>query len=137
MFVLDASVALSWFFEDEASEESLRVRGRLTEERAVVPALWMYEVANAFVVASRRGRMTLDQAARAAQLLAELPIDVEPPGRDVTDLLDLAAAHAVSAYDASYLQLASLRGIPLATLDQRLTTAAKVVGVQLLSDDRS
>ena len=137
MFVLDASVALSWFFEDEASEESLRVRGRLTEERAVVPALWMYEVANAFVVASRRGRMTLDQAARAAQLLAELPIDVEPPGRDVTDRLDLAAAHAVSAYDASYLQLASLRGIPLATLDQRLTTAAKVVGVQLLSDDRS
>ncbi len=137
MFVLDASVALSWFFEDEASEESLRVRGRLTEERAVVPALWMYEVANAFVVASHRGRMTLDQAARAAQLLAELPIDVEPPGRDVTDLLDLAAAHALSAYDASYLQLASLRGIPLATLDQRLTTAAKVVGVQLLSDDRS
>lgn len=137
MFVLDASVALSWFFEDEAGEESLGVRTRLTEERAVVPALWLYEVGNALTVASRRGRMTPEQASRAAQLLAELPVDVEPPSRDVTDLLELAATSGLSVYDAAYLQVASRRGIPLATSDQRLITAAKAAGVQLLSDDRN
>lgn len=136
MFVLDASVALSWFFEDEASGESLAVRARLTAERAVVPALWLYEVGNALSVVSRRGRMTPELASRAAQLLAELPVDVEPPSRDVTDLLALAATVGLSVYDASYLQLASVRGVPLATVDERLTAAARAAGVQVLSDDR-
>jgi predicted nucleic acid-binding protein len=44
--------------------------------------------------------------------------------------LNLGLAHRLSAYDASYLELAIRRGLPLATLDQRLRDAAVAAGVQ-------
>jgi hypothetical protein len=39
--VLDASLALQWFLEDEADRKySLGVLSNLTEKRALVPVLW-------------------------------------------------------------------------------------------------
>ena len=43
------------------------------------------------------------------------------------DLLALARAHDLSSYDASYLDLAMKKGLPLATLDKKLKRAAKAV----------
>lgn len=46
-FVLDASLTLQWFLEDEAKREySLAVLASLSEIRALVPMLWFYEVGN-------------------------------------------------------------------------------------------
>ena len=44
-------------------------------------------------------------------------------------MLSLARAHKLSAYDAAYLELALRRGLPLATLDDKLKAAAQAVGV--------
>jgi len=44
--------------------------------------------------------------------------------------LNLGLTYRLSAYDASYLELAIRRGLPLATLDQRLRDAAMAAGVQ-------
>jgi predicted nucleic acid-binding protein len=44
-------------------------------------------------------------------------------------VLSLARAHRLSAYDATYLELALRRGLPLATLDGKLKAAASAVGV--------
>ncbi|HSG46523.1 MAG TPA: type II toxin-antitoxin system VapC family toxin [Longimicrobiales bacterium] len=41
-----------------------------------------------------------------------------------------ARVRGLSAYDASYLDLAMRYGIPLATLDQRLRAAAEAEGVE-------
>jgi predicted nucleic acid-binding protein len=35
----------------------------------------------------------------------------------------------LSVYDASYLELATRRGLPLATLDKDLMAAAKAIGI--------
>jgi predicted nucleic acid-binding protein len=43
--------------------------------------------------------------------------------------LHVARTHALSSYDASYLELALRRRVPLATLDGRLKDAAKTAGV--------
>jgi predicted nucleic acid-binding protein len=43
--------------------------------------------------------------------------------------LGLARTHNLSAYDAAYLELAVRRGLPLATLDDKLKTAATRIGV--------
>jgi predicted nucleic acid-binding protein len=131
-FVLDASVALAWCFADEVSSATLRIRDRLATERAIVPSLWLYEVANALTVASRRGRMSAEMATDMARLLVSLPIDLAEPVRDLTEPIHLATQHNLSAYDAAYLHLAITSELPLATLDDRLATAARAAGVHLL-----
>jgi len=133
-FVLDASVALAWCFADEVSPATLTIRDRLTSERAIVPSLWLYEVANALTVASRRGRMSAETATDMARLVVSLPIDLAEPVRDLTELMHLAAQHGLSAYDAAYLHLALTSELPLATLDDRLATSARAAGVRLLGD---
>lgn len=53
--VLDASLALQWFVEDEAGRQySLSVLASLSSKRAVVPILWFYEVGNGLLMAYRR-----------------------------------------------------------------------------------
>ena len=43
--VLDASLALQWFLEDESGRQyCLSVLASLSSKRAVVPILWFYEV---------------------------------------------------------------------------------------------
>lgn len=53
--VLDASLALQWFLEDETDRKySLEVLNSLAEKRGAVPFLWLYEVGNGLLMAQRR-----------------------------------------------------------------------------------
>ncbi len=54
-FVLDASVALAWFFVDERSDYSMSVHQSLEHCQAIVPWIWPFEVANVFWSASVAG----------------------------------------------------------------------------------
>jgi predicted nucleic acid-binding protein len=59
-FVLDASLTLQWFLEDEADRKySLAVLASLSEKRALVPLLFFYEVGNGLVTACRRKRINV------------------------------------------------------------------------------
>jgi predicted nucleic acid-binding protein len=131
--VLDASVTLAWCFEDEGAE-ALTALERARDGVAHVPALWPLEVANALVVAERRRRLSEAEATRFLDLLAALAIEVEPAPQlaGLASLLALARGHGMSVYDASYLELALRRGLPLATLDTALASAASAVGVGLV-----
>jgi hypothetical protein len=61
-FVLDASLTLQWFLEDETDRKySLVVLASLSEKRALVPMQWFYEVGNGLLMACRRKRISLDQ----------------------------------------------------------------------------
>jgi predicted nucleic acid-binding protein len=65
--------------------------------------------------------------------LAALPItvDEETKTHAFGDTVNLGRSHGLSVYDAAYLELAMRRGVPLATLDEKLKTAAQAVGVPL------
>jgi predicted nucleic acid-binding protein len=132
-FVLDCSVSAAWCLLDETSDAADGVLSRLADEEALVPALWLMEMANVLVVAERKGRITPADGARAVELLSMLPIRVEPA--EPTDLNAcrlLAREYGLSAHDASYLELAQRAGLPLATMDQALDAAAKRCGIPLL-----
>jgi predicted nucleic acid-binding protein len=75
--VLDASLTLAWYFEDEASVEADRLLSAITHGGAVVPPLWRLEVANGFQSAIRRKR--IDQRYRDDSLadLRLLPIEID------------------------------------------------------------
>ena len=127
--VIDASVALAWCFADEKHPYAAGVLRLLESRTAVVPAIWPLEVANALVIAERRGRLRL---ARTAELIAELSklgISVDPDSlaQAWKETLALARRHTLSVYDAAYLELASRENVPLATLDEALARAARKV----------
>jgi len=132
-FVLDTSVAVSWFFEDEAGEYTTTVLESLTEWEAVVPSLWSLEVANVLLVAERRRRCSEAEAARFIELLESLPIatDDDTARRALHGTYQLAREYDLTAYDAAYLELAMRLGVPLATFDRQLAEAAVKAGVTI------
>jgi predicted nucleic acid-binding protein len=126
-FVVDASTALSWCFPDEVTVLPT------DEAVAVVPALWLLEVANGLLVGERRGRITRAQAVRLSEcLLAALEVQVDDASDAFKDVLPLAREYGLSAYDAIYLELAIRWGLPLATVDGKLAASAGRSGVDLL-----
>lgn len=130
-FVLDNSIVMSWCFEDEYSEYGGAVLDSLDEGEAVVPAIWPLEVANVLLVAERRGRLAKADSSRFLALLAELSIVVEQerPERMLKEIMALARDQNLSAYEASYLDLAMRLGLPIASQDTSLLKAAKKCGV--------
>lgn len=133
-FVLDASVTMAWAFHDEAVPYANRVLALLSDESAQVPGVWPLEVTNAILNGERRRRLQPADTSRFTALLQALPIRVVDTSIDraIDRILALARANNLSAYDASYLELAMRAGVPLATQDERLRAAAKEVGVSLV-----
>lgn len=129
-FVIDASAALAWCFEDEGGD-ALQILERVRGATLYAPAMWPLEIANALLVAVRRKRLTAADATRYVELLAALEVEIEAPHSlsSLGALTALAQAHGLSAYDASYLELALRRGLPLATVDGGLARAASAAGV--------
>ena len=119
-------------FADEATTATESVLDLLTEDEAVVPAIWSLEIANVLLVAERRGRLSEAQASRFLELLQQLPIEVDDVPVDLAAVVAAGRRHELSSYDAAYLVLAERAGAPLATLDRRLAEAASRAGVRLL-----
>lgn len=132
-FVLDCSVAMAWVFRDEATDATDRLRDMLGENRALVPALWPTETANALLAATRRKRIEREEWPRLRMQLNALPIDVDAvsTARTWGPVLDLAAVHGLTVYDATYLELVMRSGLPLATLDRALRIAAQAEGCMM------
>jgi predicted nucleic acid-binding protein len=133
-FVLDASVTLAWCFHDEATAYADRALDRLNDDSAIAPVVWPLEVANALWMAERRQRLQAAQVNRALALIQGLPVSVDTfeVDRVCRDILSLARAQSVTAYDASYLELAMREGLPLATQDGRMLDAAIRLGLPIL-----
>lgn len=131
--VLDASLTLQWFLDDETDRQySLKVLASLAEKRALVPVLWFYEVGNGLIMANRRKRIDAAQVDGFLSRLRNLPIDcaaqapseiLEPPA--------VARTHGLTNYDAAYFSLAMRSNLPLATTDSQLQRAAARIGLQI------
>ncbi len=82
----------------------------------------------------RNGILTAPQADEFLATLNKLPITVDPDSSEhiLTDVLRLVVAYQLTAYDASYLEVALRMDLPLATLDDELIVASKASGVELL-----
>jgi len=135
-FVIDTSIVMTWCFRDETSQYAEHILDRLETGTGLVPSIWPLEVCNVLLTAERKRRLAQADNARFIALLNELPIVVEqePPERMMREIFALAREHQLSSYDASYLDLAMPKGLPLATLDKNLVTAAKRSGVTICDD---
>ncbi len=131
--VLDASFALRWCFEDEAtaSTELLLTALQNQEKTAWAPSIWRYEMLNGLGKGVSRGRLARDKAFLFWKELQELPVNItEVPVDD--KLLELALKHNLAVYDASYLSLAESRRLAIATVDGKLQQAAESIGLSVI-----
>jgi predicted nucleic acid-binding protein len=132
--VIDASVTLSWVYTDEHNAASDALLARVADRGAAVPPLWRLEIASALQNGIKRKRIDAAYRDSAIQRLLSLPIETDPDTNDFawTTTLQLADVHQITVYDASYLELALRRGMPLATRDDQLAAAAAGAGAILL-----
>lgn len=133
--VVDASVALSWCFADEASDLSRRSLLAASAHGVVVPSIWRYEVANVLRAGVKLKRISEEEMSSVLILLNRPTVKMAD--LTLSDLMGpvmaLAVAHNVSVYDASYLHVALSQSLPLATQDRRLQDAAIAAGCAMFS----
>ena len=134
-FVLDNSVTMRWFFGDGKPQQLAYARKALDamkQDSALVPATWGLEVANVIARAEAKALVTEARSGAFLEMLEGVDIEVDAATfvHALSDTLQLARRYKLSAYDASYLELALRLGMPLATLDADLRKAAQKAGVK-------
>jgi len=131
-FVLDASIAACWCFDDKddiRADAALELL--LDDAHAVAPVHWWFEVRNVLLVAVRRKRIAEPQMTAFLDRLEKAPITLTEPPRS-SAVLAVAHDHRLSFYDAAYFELAKRENIALATLNAALAKAAKAEAVPLI-----
>ena len=132
--VVDASMSVAWLIPDEHTVPTQQVLDRVVADGAYVPGVWTLEVGNALLLSERRGRMSAENRMRAIRHLVALPIvtDAETAAHAWHATWRVAEQFRLTLYDASYLELALRRVLPLATLDRDLRHAARALEIELL-----
>jgi predicted nucleic acid-binding protein len=131
--VIDASMALAWIFERQKPEEA-RLADQLllsvNEHVWLAPALLQLEIANALLVGERRKAVSEAQVVDFLHRFDQLPIRIDGDGTSVrrAAVMALAREYGLSAYDATYLELALRSGASLATFDTALARAVNTAG---------
>lgn len=126
--VLDASVTMSWFLDDEKDSRAEIAQSRLTKDTALVPQLWHMEVRNCLLVAGRRRHISASRVTECLEALKWLPIQTDMD-LNLSTAFSLAQMHGLSFYDAVYLELAKRQNAALASLDAALVRAAESEGL--------
>jgi predicted nucleic acid-binding protein len=137
--ILDASVALAWLKDRDVPAEvthANRILHTIEAQEAIVPSLWFTEVTNGILMIERYGNVPTLTIVRFTQLIETLPINLDhvSPMALQSSLLLLARLYNLTAYDATYLELAVRTKCQLATFDRKLATAARSAGVHVFGD---
>ena len=137
--VLDASIALAWLMARAERTEAVladRAFDKVTAYGADVPAFWFAEVANTLLVLERAKKLTEQDVSSYLDDLALLKVkqDEVSGGERQGRLVELSRNHGLSAYQATYLELAMRRAAVLATFDKKLVEAARAAGVRVFGD---
>lgn len=126
--VIDCSVAVPWFLDDEANAWSENLLDALPRYSLHVPALWHLEFANVLLTAQRRKRVNARDARGLLARASRLPLATDGRVVPLVEIAGLAETHGIRTYDAAYLELATRLNCPLATQDKALAKAAKRLG---------
>jgi len=123
--VIDASVVVKWFSEEENTKSALLVRDEHIEgnRTLVAPDLLLYEIINALRFKPGFDKIKLH---RALSDLFDIQIDLIIPHKDLmVRSSELAYLYDASLYDTCYLALAELMGIIVITSDKKFYEKVK------------
>lgn len=128
-------MAAAWGLPDESSAAATNALLQLKKMPGLVPTLFHFELLNVLLMGERRGRLTAHQVDLALDFLRALDFHIVENGTDF-DILGYARRYNLTAYDATYLELAVRTDSALATLDRRLANAGISQGLTVVTDAR-
>jgi predicted nucleic acid-binding protein len=134
--VVDASVAIKLFIEQEGSEQAEALFDRLGTEpdtELYVPELFYAECANVLWQYVRRASYPAAEAKASLVRLQVLALQRVAIPDLVNEALDIAITHSISAYDACYVELSERLQLPLVTADQKLIRSLAATSFQIHS----
>lgn len=134
-FVLDVRVSLAWIVSTQGTPYTSGVLQRMPTAVAATPASWPLELAQAVLLAERRGSLTPVQSAQKLATVAgfNIRIDDRPHAGLWPDVMAVARSRRMPVFDAAYLELAVRLKLPLATINATLTRAAAAAGVPVFT----
>lgn len=124
--VLDASVGIKLFVEEEFSDKVQHLFAKLADDPQAefhVPDLFYIECANILLKYTRRFDRPLKDSLADLKDLNELALTVTSTAELIEDALKLANEKKLTAYDACYAVLAQKLDLPLITADAPLAKA--------------
>lgn len=119
MYVLDASVLIKWFSNEEYTDRALKLRDDFLQgyTELVVPDLLLYEVSNAL---RYNPNYNENDVIESVDSLYDMGINIIIPTGDVIkSAINLAFTHDVTLYDAFYAALAKEIDFTLITADAK------------------
>ncbi|MBI2999640.1 MAG: type II toxin-antitoxin system VapC family toxin [Deltaproteobacteria bacterium] len=121
--VVDASVAIKWFFPEIHGEAALRL---LEGEYALrVPDLIFSEFGNVLWKRFRKGQISRKEAIVTTEALLALPLQVESSQSLIPAALEIACSAHRTVYDSLYLAVAIAYQCRVVTADSKLHNALK------------
>ncbi len=127
--VIDLSYCAGWFQPSQEHAAGTRLlKAHLDGEVTVIcPSIWICEVINLLLTATRRRTLSEAQADTGLELLNALSVQIPEQHSDVVSrrIYRLGKQFGLTAYDAAYLELADRLQVPLLTRDKELLNAAK------------
>jgi len=125
---------MRWCFGDAGPYADNVLDRLLTGDRALVPSLWCYEVVSVVAKSNWKGILSTEQARSFLDRLESLPIEIDENSPQIifNRVYLMAKRYRLTGYDATYLELAQRKQLPIATLDEELRQAAMAAGVGLI-----
>jgi predicted nucleic acid-binding protein len=134
LYVADVSAVAALFLPDEGDQAVGEAFDSIGDAEILVPTLFWYEIANVIKGAVKKARLSEAEALSLWPQLQALGLRVDDRGGPGygRELFQFALSHNLSAYDASYFELATRRAATLISLDGVLRMAAAGAGVDIL-----
>lgn len=123
MVVIDTSVALKWFLNEEGSEVALAL---LKKENLAAPDLLLYEITNALVC---KRALKPSDIQDLLKLLFQFQIQLFVlPQERFFRVAELCRNFKITAYDASFIALAEVLKADFITADRKLAQCVPSLG---------
>ena len=123
--VVDASVVVKWFIDEEDSDKALKIRDRYVngEIMIIAPELLPYEVLDALRYS---GVFSIDEIKEASVALSNYGIEMYPLlGNLAQKTVEISMETNITVYDSAYVALAYLMDTVLYTADESLIRRVK------------
>lgn len=118
--VVDASLIVKWFVEEEGSDKSLKLRDRYIEGkiRIIAPELIFFEVLNALYYKRLFSEDELKEISEALEAYSFTTYSLK--GEYADKAIEVAFKNDITLYDASYIALAIIKNTHMYTADSKL-----------------
>ncbi len=117
IYVVDASVAAKWFFDEPLSDEAIRL---LDASHVLhVPDFFLLEIDSVLCKKMKRGEISEGEAQQIRSAVNIFPLQKHPFQLLMDPAFELAVQTRSSPYDCLYLILAIVLGAQMVTADRR------------------